>query len=55
MWTVTGAVVAPRLPSHGFGASFGKEGEFGETRRAWLALNRKSCPEIASVYMKPPL
>jgi len=39
MWTITGAVVAPRLPSHGFCASLDEaKAKFAETWRAWLAL-----------------
>jgi hypothetical protein len=41
MWTITGAIVAPGLRSHGFRASLDEaEATFAETWRAWLALNR---------------
>ena len=33
MWTITGAVVSPTLPSHGFAAKTA----FAETWRKWLA------------------
>jgi hypothetical protein len=37
-WTITGAVVAPRLPSHGFCATLDEaKAKFAETWRAWLA------------------
>jgi hypothetical protein len=36
-----GAVVAPRLPSHGFCATLDEaKAKFAETWRAWLALTR---------------
>jgi hypothetical protein len=39
MWTITGAVVAPRLSSHGFCASLDEaKGKFAETWRAWPLL-----------------
>jgi hypothetical protein len=39
MWTITGAVVAPHLPSHGFCASLDEaKAKFAETWRKWLAL-----------------
>jgi hypothetical protein len=39
MWTITGAVVMPRLPSHGFSATL-KRGQDGvcDTWHRWLAL-----------------
>jgi len=38
MWTITGAVVAPRLPSHGFCASLDEaKAKFAETWRAWVS------------------
>jgi hypothetical protein len=38
MWTITGAAVAPRLPSHGFCGTLEEAKEkFAETWRAWLA------------------
>jgi hypothetical protein len=41
-WTITGAVVAPRLPSHGFCATLDEaKAKFAETWRAWLALRRR--------------
>jgi hypothetical protein len=41
MWTITGAVVAPKLPSRGFCATLDEaKAKFAETWRAWLA--RKS-------------
>jgi hypothetical protein len=41
MWTITGAVVAPRLPSHGFCATLDEaKAKFAETWRAWLALRQ---------------
>jgi len=41
MWTITGAVVAPHVPSHGFCATLDEaKAKFAETWRAWLALNR---------------
>jgi hypothetical protein len=40
-WTITGAVFAPRLPSHGFCATLDEaKAKFAETWRAWLALKR---------------
>jgi hypothetical protein len=40
MWTIMGAVVAPRLPSHGFCASLDEaKAQFAKTWRAWLAFN----------------
>jgi hypothetical protein len=37
-WTITGTVVAPALPSHGFAASLeDAKAKFAETWRAWLA------------------
>jgi hypothetical protein len=40
MWTITGAVVMPALPSHGFSASLdGAKAKFVETWRAWLVQN----------------
>jgi hypothetical protein len=39
MWTITGAVVAPRLPSHGFTATLDDaKMAFAQTWRKWLAL-----------------
>jgi hypothetical protein len=41
MWTITGAVVAPCLPSHGFCASREEaKAKFADTWRAWLALRQ---------------
>jgi hypothetical protein len=41
MWTITGAVVMPAFPSHGFAASLDEaKAKFAETWRAWLVLNR---------------
>jgi hypothetical protein len=41
MWTITGAVVMPAFPSHGFCASREEaKAKFAETWRAWLALNQ---------------
>jgi hypothetical protein len=38
MWTITGAVVAPRVPPPGFCASLDEaKANFAETWRAWLA------------------
>ena len=43
MWTITGAVVAPHLPSHGFCASLDEaKAKFAEMWRAWLALRQKN-------------
>jgi hypothetical protein len=43
MWTITGAVVAPRLPSHGFAATMDEaKTAFAETWRRWLALTGRS-------------
>ena len=40
MCSITGAVVMPHLPSHGFCASLDEaKAKFVETWRAWLALN----------------
>jgi hypothetical protein len=40
MWTITGAVVAPRLTSHGFCVSLEEaKAKFAETWRVWLALH----------------
>ena len=40
-WAITGAVVIPPLPSHGFCASLDEaKAKFAETWRAWLGLNR---------------
>jgi hypothetical protein len=40
-WAITGAVVMPQLPSHGFCATRDEaKAKFAETWRAWLALNR---------------
>jgi len=37
MWTITEAVVAPHLPSHGFSASLKEaKAKFAETWREWL-------------------
>jgi hypothetical protein len=37
MWTITGAVVAPKLPSHGFCATLDEaKAKFAETWRAWI-------------------
>jgi hypothetical protein len=39
MWAITGAVVAPRLPSHGFCATREEaKAKFAETWRAWPLL-----------------
>jgi hypothetical protein len=39
MWTITGAIVAPALPSHGFAATLDEaKAKFAETWRKWLAL-----------------
>jgi hypothetical protein len=39
MWTITGAVVAPRLPSHGFCATLDDaKVSFATTWREWLRL-----------------
>jgi hypothetical protein len=39
MWTITGAIVAPRLPSHGFTATLDEaKTAFAGTWRRWLAL-----------------
>jgi hypothetical protein len=36
MWTITAVVVAPRLPSHGFAATFDEAAlAFAKTWRAW--------------------
>jgi hypothetical protein len=38
MWTITGAIVAPRLPSHGFTATLDEtKTAFAGTWRRWLA------------------
>ena len=38
MWTITGAIVAPNLPSHGFAATLDEaKTKFAETWRKWLA------------------
>jgi len=38
-WAITGAVVAPRLPSHGFCATLDEaKAKFAETWRAWLGV-----------------
>jgi len=40
-WSITGAVVAPELPNHGFAASLDDaKAKFAETWRAWLKLRR---------------
>jgi hypothetical protein len=40
MLTITGAVVMPHLPSHGFSASLDEaKAKFAETWRAWLAFH----------------
>jgi len=40
-WAITGAVVMPHFPSHGFCATREEaKAKFAETWRAWLALNR---------------
>jgi len=37
MWTITGALVAPHLPSYGFCASLdAANAKFAETWRAWF-------------------
>jgi hypothetical protein len=42
MWTITAAVVAPLVPSHGFAATLDEaKTAFAETWRQWLALNRE--------------
>jgi hypothetical protein len=42
MWTITGAIVMPALPSHGFCASLDEaKAKFVKTCRAWLAGRRK--------------
>jgi hypothetical protein len=42
MWTLTGAVVMPAVPSHRFCATLDEaQAKFAETWRAWLALNRR--------------
>jgi hypothetical protein len=42
MWTITGAVVAPRLPSHGFCATLDEaKAKFAETWRAWPHISRR--------------
>jgi hypothetical protein len=39
MWTITGAVVAPRLPSHGFAETLDDaKAAFAQTWRQWLVL-----------------
>jgi len=39
-WAITGAVVMPHLPSHGFCATLDEaKAKFAKTWRAWLALN----------------
>jgi hypothetical protein len=41
MWTITGALVMPDLPSSGFSATRQEaKAKFAETWRAWLAINR---------------
>jgi hypothetical protein len=43
MWTITGAVVAPRLPSHGFCATLDEaKRTFATTWREWLRLTRSA-------------
>jgi len=38
MWTITGAIVAPALPSHGFAATLDEaKANLAETWRNWLA------------------
>jgi len=38
-WAITGAVVMPHLPSHGFCATLDEtKANFAETWRAWMAL-----------------
>jgi hypothetical protein len=42
MWTITGVVVAPRLPSHGFAATLDDaRAAFAETWRQRLALQNR--------------
>jgi hypothetical protein len=44
MWTITGAVVAPRLPSHGFCATLDDaKAAFATTWREWLRLTGGTC------------
>jgi hypothetical protein len=39
MWTITGAVVVPRLPSHGFTETLDEaKAAFAKTWCRWLAL-----------------
>ena len=41
-WAITGAVVMPHFPSHGFCASLEEaKAKFAETWRAWLARSRR--------------
>jgi hypothetical protein len=43
MWTITGAVVAPRLPSHGFAATLDDaKAAFAATWREWLRLSGRT-------------
>jgi hypothetical protein len=56
MWTITGAVVAPKLPSHGCAASLEEaKAKFAETWRTWLAVKRgvraASIPQIGDVVV----
>ena len=42
MWTITGAIVAPDLPNHGFAATRDEaKAALAETWRAWLASTRQ--------------
>jgi hypothetical protein len=42
-WTITGTVVAPALPSHGFAASLDDaKAKFAETWRAWHPISGRA-------------
>jgi hypothetical protein len=43
MWTITGAVVAPRLPSHGYTATLDEaKMAFAKAWREWLRLSGRT-------------
>jgi hypothetical protein len=56
MWTITGAVIAPRLPSHGFAATLDEaKTAFAQTWRQWLALQPRcyDLPNPAALTIIP--
>jgi hypothetical protein len=53
MWTITGAIVAPALPSHGFAVTLDvAKAAFAETWRKWLA---DQCPHSAEADVRAPM